>query len=270
MRGTVIVALLFAPSCGVSLYATPQDQASKSDIEQQLKTQCPLTRVGTNGVVVQAGCVLVVQEDNIKAIPASYQHYWVNSYKTGGRVKQSHIQNVPGGLPDASELRFLQVGEKVYLASIEVKNNDIIFKVQSCGVCDPNNVDQNNPPFRAALSFQFEKGFVASANIKEIQDTIAQIFAMARAVENSTTTEVQTRPLTESKAPEKPPDQIAPPPPPDQPPPPPKTVSKGDTKDQVVAALGQPERIAKVDAKEIYFYKDMKVTLLNGKVTDIQ
>jgi hypothetical protein len=50
----------------------------------------------------------------------------------------------------------------------------------------------------------------------------------------------------------------------------PKTLSKGDTKDQVVAAFGQPERIAKLDDKEIYFYKDSKVTLINGKVDDAQ
>ncbi|MGA8072595.1 MAG: hypothetical protein WB995_03915, partial [Candidatus Acidiferrales bacterium] len=62
----------------------------------------------------------------------------------------------------------------------------------------------------------------------------------------------------------------APPPPADQPPPPPKTISKGDTKDYVVAAFGQPERMVKLGAKEIYYYKDLKLMFLNGKVTDVQ
>jgi hypothetical protein len=266
MRGTLFIALVFAPFFDAGLYAAPPDQASKSSVEQQLRTQYRLTRVGANGVVLQAGSVLVVQQDNIRAIPASYQHYWVNSYKRDGRIKQSHIQSVPGGLPDPSELRFFQVGEKLYLTSIEIKNNDIIFKVQYCGVCDPSNVDPNDPPFRAAISFQFEKGFVESGNFNQIQDTIGQIFAIAPPVE-SPSTPVTAAPASADTPP---PPIEAPPPPVDQPPPAPKTISKGDTKDQVVAAVGQPEKIVKLDAKEIYYYKDLKVTFLNGKVSDVQ
>jgi uncharacterized protein YcfJ len=61
-----------------------------------------------------------------------------------------------------------------------------------------------------------------------------------------------------------------PPPPPDQPQAPPKTISLGQTTDQVVAILGQPETIAKAGNREIYSYKYLKVTFTGGKVTDIQ
>jgi hypothetical protein len=61
---------------------------------------------------------------------------------------------------------------------------------------------------------------------------------------------------------------IAPPPPPADTPPP--TVSLGQTKDQVTAILGQPGKAAKLGAKEIYYYKDMKVIFLNGKVSNIE
>ena len=61
---------------------------------------------------------------------------------------------------------------------------------------------------------------------------------------------------------------IAPPPPPaDQPT---QTIEIGQTVDQVVAALGQPQKIAKVGTKQIYFYKDLKVTFNNGKVSDVE
>src|ERR1039457_3161210 len=46
-----------------------------AQIVQRFREQYPLTRVGLNGVVVQAGTVLVVHEDGLKAIPASYQEY---------------------------------------------------------------------------------------------------------------------------------------------------------------------------------------------------
>jgi hypothetical protein len=63
---------------------------------------------------------------------------------------------------------------------------------------------------------------------------------------------------------------IAPPPPP--PPAASSSVSidKGQTIDQVQGALGTPTRVVKLGTKTIYFYTDMKVTFLNGKVTDIQ
>jgi len=55
-----------------------------------------------------------------------------------------------------------------------------------------------------------------------------------------------------------------------QPAPQPKTVLKGDSIDQVVATLGKPEKILQVDTKQIYVYKEVKITFLDGKVSDIQ
>lgn len=61
---------------------------------------------------------------------------------------------------------------------------------------------------------------------------------------------------------------IAPPPPPADAPPP--TVTVGQTKAQVTAAFGQPVKAAKIGAKEIFYYKDMKVTFINGKVSNVE
>jgi hypothetical protein len=62
----------------------------------------------------------------------------------------------------------------------------------------------------------------------------------------------------------------SPPPPTDVPPPPPKTISLGQTRDEVVAILGQPQKVVKLAAKEMLYYPDMKVILVNQKVTDVQ
>jgi hypothetical protein len=61
---------------------------------------------------------------------------------------------------------------------------------------------------------------------------------------------------------------IPPPPPPSDAPPP--TIAVGQTMDQVTTAFGQPLKVAKVGAKTIFYYKDMKVTFTNGKVTDVE
>ena len=41
------------------------------------------------------------------------------------------------------------------------------------------------------------------------------------------------------------------------------------TTDQVQGALGKPEKIFNVGSKQIYTYKDVKITFLNGKVSDV-
>jgi peptidyl-prolyl cis-trans isomerase A (cyclophilin A) len=60
---------------------------------------------------------------------------------------------------------------------------------------------------------------------------------------------------------------IEPPPPP---PADPTEIAEGQTIDEVAAALGQPLKKAKVGNKEIYYYKDLKVSFVNGKVKDVQ
>jgi hypothetical protein len=44
----------------------------------------------------------------------------------------------------------------------------------------------------------------------------------------------------------------------------------GMTPDQVQGALGQPEKIVNLGAKQIYVYKDLKVTFFGGRVVDVQ
>ena len=278
MRITVIIATLVTPVLVVSLCAAPQSQGSKPNLEQQLKAEYRTTRVGTNGVVLQVGSVMVVQQDNIRANSADNQIYWPNTYKRDGRVKQPTIIVKNGAAAAKSSLRLLQVGERVYVTLIEIKPSDIVFSLQSCGTCDPSAPDPNAPPYRAELSFQFQKGFAESATFQEIRDMIGQVLAIAsasapaQALEKGNSVNSTTQPRTEPKAQvtDAPFQPIEPPPPPADQPPPTQTISKGDTKDQVVEILGLPQRVVKAGTKEIFYFKDVKVTFVNGKVSDVE
>ncbi len=156
-----------------------QGQAQSQNVEQQLRSQYRVTRVGTNGAVVgQAGTVLVIQQDGLSAIPASYGKYWYSSFKAGGRIKGSPIQH--GGT--IAEPRFLQVGEKAYLVDMEIKQAEVVFYVQSCGACDASAADSNDAPYRARLAIGFQKGYLSAGTFKDVQDTIGQVFAIDAAV----------------------------------------------------------------------------------------
>jgi len=75
-------------------------------------------------------------------------------------------------------------------------------------------------------------------------------------------------PAAASAPPPAPLPEIAPPPPPADTPPP--TIALGQTENQVTAILGQPLKAARLGAKVIFYYKDMKVTFTNGKVSNVE
>jgi hypothetical protein len=175
--GSVLAALSLILGVGLT---TVRGQAPSQGIEQQIRSRYLLTRVGTNGTVVgQAGSILVIQGDGLTAIPASYGVYWYSKFKNGGRVTSSGIQH--GGSVAASERRFFQVGEKAYLINMEINPTEIVFYVQSCGACEVSTAsapDPNNVPYRARLAIEFNKGFLITGDLKQIQDTIGQVFGI--------------------------------------------------------------------------------------------
>jgi hypothetical protein len=62
----------------------------------------------------------------------------------------------------------------------------------------------------------------------------------------------------------------APLPPPPPPAPAPPTIKVGQTQDAVVAALGQPDSVDASGDKQVYIYKNVKVTFVNGKVSKVE
>ena len=80
---------------------------------------------------------------------------------------------------------------------------------------------------------------------------------------------------SQAPAPAPMPDIAPPPPPANAPPPPPAnapppTIAIGQTMDQVTTGFGQPLKVAKLGTKVFFYYKDMKVTFTNGKVSDVE
>jgi hypothetical protein len=98
----------------------------------------------------------------------------------------------------------------------------------------------------------------------------------ASEIQGSNTAPAQAAPAPVAPPAPAPMQDIAPPPPPvdAQPPPPvnapPPTIALDQTMDQVTAGLGHPLRVAKLGAMVIFYYKDMKVTFNNGKVSNVE
>ncbi len=50
----------------------------------------------------------------------------------------------------------------------------------------------------------------------------------------------------------------------------PVEISLGQTTEEVVAALGKPPRVVNLGSKKIYVYPDLKITFVNGRVTNVE
>ncbi len=149
-------------------------------------------------------------------------------------------------------------GEKFWVIGMAVKDDAAVLRVYSDPYADVRYYSQ--------IKFPFPKHSVPPPD--DLLKTISEVLTVQPA-ENSAgdAAPQQAAPEPATAAPE----PIAPPPPPpDAQQAPPKTLELGQTKDQLVANFGQPQKVVKLGAKEICYYPDMKVTLVNGKVTDVQ
>lgn len=279
-------------------FATAQNKGSNADVEKKLGDKYALTIINAEGGVVTAGVTLTLKKPGLIA---GSQNTCANEYKDGkiGLASASKavcasavkkfgslpgISLIPGVGGTASTAQgsvpgtrpFVQ-GEKLYVTKIEVKDN-ITLSLASDAI--------NDVVYKAEMRFAIAKG--ATPDPVQADQWIAEVFSSAPPEKAQDSQ--QAAPAAAAAAPAAAPEAalapIAPPPPPPQdpalapiaPPPPPsdapaaptQTLGLGMTIDQVVAILGQPTRVASVGTKQIYSYKDLKVTFVDGKVTDIQ
>jgi hypothetical protein len=275
-------------------FSLAQAQGPKATLEQQLESEYTLTTpTADNTDLVTTGSVLILQKKGFSAGAVSSKIVTQNTYKDG-QIKAGAATAMRrfGGLPGISMVpgvgsaagtaagaaggsRDFVNGEKLYVTKITVDRakNGIVFDLISDAYGDAGR-------FKGSLRFELPKASLASEDLGQIDPVIAQVFKIAPADQNAAAPQGGQAAPAAPQAPPAPAAQVQPeaPPPPIPPPPPPppdpvvetKSIEIGQTKDQVVAILGKPDKTFKVGTKEIYQYKDIKVTFVNGKMTDAQ
>jgi len=257
MRHKIDIAacLLALMGCAVLLSSGMSGQnAPALSLADQLNAQYKLVKMGSdaNGLtVVDPGTVLAIQKGGI--LGASPQSVVMCPSKfQDGQLK------APGVFCSAmvKDSRYLKVGEKVYPTKIDVNldKDKVTIQVVECDFC--NGVEQ--PSFyKSQVVFQFAKGSLKNMSVPQVEDTIGQVLAIDTGESQQ---DANTQPQNQEQNQEPAPAPQAQP----------QTIELGQTPQQVVAAVGQPDKIVNLGTKLIYIYKDMKVTFLNGKVTDVQ
>jgi hypothetical protein len=284
MRHKIEMAVLIVALIAVGL--TPcvlSAQAPAVPLEDQLKAQFTLVKMGadTSGpAVVEQGTILVIKKGGILSVPYSDAGVVPTKYQDGVVHSPNNVmmKGIGFGMKKFGKeqnTRLMQVGEKVYPSRITVNlpKDQVVMGVIACDSC--NNVSPTTF-YKADVVFQFAKGTLATTGASQVEDTIAGLLALDDSADQGGNDNGQggngngdgngngndngqgnNQGGGGRQAQQ-------------EPPPEPAQIEKGMSPDQVKAAIGVPDKIINLGAKQIYVYKDIKVTFMGGKVSDVQ
>lgn len=244
--------MVAAVSLMVPWWMAAQTPAPPS-LQEQLEAQYRVARMTTaNGCTLAApGTALTLQKPGVFAVPSTSVVGCPTKYEDG-KVKSPNVFCKALVKQNASSF---QAGQTVYPLKIEVnpKQEKISFSVASC--------DQGLS-WKAEVVFQFAKDYLEKAGVTEVEDKIGELLVLAG--DNTQQAQAGAPPAGQDQ-------QQPPPQPADQAPQPqPITIQIGQSLQDVEGALGQPEKKVDLGAKQIYVYKDLKITFVDGKVSDVQ
>ena len=284
-------------SLAAAFLATPwlaaQDSAPNGNLAQQLQAAYQPTVMDASGIkVAQPGTILVVKKEGIQANPPKIGYYG-NDY-ADGKVNAGALSSAVDSVKDRAkgilgnplgrkvdrrvDSVALAVDDKVYLTKMEIKPASIDFYIQSCGSCDPAAADPAHHPHLAKVSVKLVSGFINKTDFNHLQQSIGEIFAVPDGGGEEAQDQpqpqpqedaaVQPAPAGQESAPAQPPERFADIAPPEPPPAEPPHIQRGQSPEQVAAMLGNPRKIVDLDDKQIYIYKDLKVTFVKEKVVN--
>jgi hypothetical protein len=275
----VVGFVLLCAAFGIAANAQVGDPGTL--VREKLVSEIKLTKAAADHTdVVTAGDVVVLHKDGLMMCSSASPYAYSNTYANGvlvanqknrakNALKSFGLGAITGGASavdsanNACPQRKFVAGEKFFVTDVTLQKDGILVST----ISDP----YNDTRYYGEIKFAFPKGSVppADAFVKTVQEVITVEPADDKADKSD---QAQNQAPAQQQAPAAaapaPMAAIAPPPPPADAPPP--TIAIGQTKDQVTAAFGTPVRTAKVGAKEIYFYKDMKVTFTSGKVSNVE
>ncbi|MFZ0773145.1 MAG: hypothetical protein WCA49_00385 [Candidatus Sulfotelmatobacter sp.] len=250
--------------------------AQPVSLQEQLAAQYKLVKMGsdTSGYsVVEKGTLLAIQKGGILSVPYGDQNVLANKYEGGtihapGGLALMGRKSVMGRFGKEQTTHLFAVGDKVYPMKIDVNvaKDTVTLGIVACDTCNKTDPPTYN---KANVVFQFPKGSLASASAGGVEDTIGQVLTISNDDAQQSGDQGGQQGGDQGGQQQAGQDQGQQQPA-EQPQAEPASIEKGMTTDQVEAAMGKPEKKVTLGTKQIYYYKDMKVIFLSGKVSDVQ
>jgi hypothetical protein len=264
--------ILLVPFAAAFAMASLVAHAQAPTLQEQLAAQYKVVKMGSDtsgAAVVDAGTILAIQKGGILGVPYSDTSILSTKYQDGTVRSPNNVLSKGLGLGmkrfgKEQTTHLFQVGDKVYPSKIDINvaKDTVALGIVACDSC--NNTDPKTF-YKATVIFQFPKGKLEKASAGEVEDTIGQLLSINEDTQQQSQSGQQQGGQEQAQQQAAPaqaqqPQQQAEP----------QTIEKGQTPDQVQAALGKPDKIVNLGTKQLYIYKDMKITFVNGKVADVQ
>jgi hypothetical protein len=258
---------------GIFPWSTAGAQGS---LQSQLEAKYKITKpTDDKSDIVTAGAVLVLEKDKLLMYPTSTQIPPQNTYSAGRlsegaygvhQKMQSFGSMIGHPPPQTVQGRQFVTGEKFWVTRIDTQADGVVFTLFS----DP----YQDVRYYSLLKFVYPKGSTPTTD--QVLATVAEVLKVdaddsAKSDDSGNQQQAaggdaNQQPAAAADAPA----ADAPAAAPAAPAAPPATVEIGQTPDQVTGILGQPDKIINLGTKQIYVYKNLKVTFMKGKVTDAQ
>lgn len=269
-----IIPAIVAIVC-IAVISLSRADAQAVSLQEQLAAQYKPVKMGsdTGGYsVIEEGTLLAIQKGGILGVPYSDKNVLATKYE-GGTVRTPSglmVQSKKALLGHFSQTqsqgqttKLFAKGDKVYPTKIDVNldKDTVTMGIVACDTCNKTDPPTYN---KAQVIFQFPKAALAKASAGDVEDTIGQLLSISEDTQQDQGGQQggqagQGGQGQDQQAAQQPEQQAEP-----------QTIEKGQTTDQVQAALGKPDKIVNLGPKQLYIYKDLKVTFVNGKVVDVQ
>jgi hypothetical protein len=244
------LASLFVAALLSCMPAHAQDPAAITTLQNDLNAK------------YKASTILVIQKNGITGeAPSNLAPPCGSTWKDNAL----HAGNGMCLLVEKNYSKALATGDKVNPTgvSIKVKDEKVTVNFTECDSCNGGDVSS----YRGSVTFVFPKGYLeGGADVGQIADVITQVLAPPDPNADQNQQQQGGQQQAGDQQQQQQPQQQQP----QQPAAPPASIQLGQTVDQVQTSFGPPEKIVNLGTKQIYVYKDLKVTFVNGKVTDVQ
>lgn len=255
--------------------------AQAPTLQEQLIAQYKLVKMGsdTSGYsVIDKGTLLEIKKGGILGVPYGDNnvpscHYENGAVKGPSSVALLGRKSIMGKFGKEVSTHLFASGDKVYPMKVDVNvaKDTVTLGIVACDTCNKTDPPTYN---KAQVVFQFPKGSLANANAGSVEDTIGQLLAVT---DESQQDQGQQGGQDQGQQGDQGGAQAGggqggggQQAQQDQPQAEPAEIKLGMTMGEVESALGKPDRKANLGTKQIYYYKDMKVTFKDGKVSDVQ
>jgi len=267
-----------------TIFPTVRASAQAATLQDQLVAQYKLVKIGsdTGGYsVVEEGTVLAIQKGGILAVPYSDANDFKSKYQDGaikspGGLAVVGRKSIMGRFGKEQTTHLFAKGDKVYPTKIDVNvsKDNVTLGIVACDTCNKTDPPTYN---KAEVVFEFPKGSLANATADSVQKIIAQVFTVSKDDSKDDKGDKkgddkggQQQAAGQDQGQQQGAQDQGQQQGGDQPAAEPVSIEKGMSVDDVEAAMGKPDKKATLGTKQIYYYKDMKVIFLNGKVSDVQ